>query len=229
MDALANMLLIGMLLSDLVLVSSSRLMHCVKVIAAQGLLVGLVPLAAALCGKGEMHMALAICGVNVAVKCVALPWLLARAVRQANVRREIEPFVGYPASILITSALVAFSFLLCAKLPLPGEPLSMMAAPVSLSMMGAGLFIIASRRKALTQVVGFLAFENGICVFAGGLLIEQGFIVELGILLDVFVLVFIMGIAMFHISREFDHIDSDRLTRLGDCQDEDAGEGAHKA
>ena len=160
MDIFANMLLVGLLLSDLLLVSSSRLMHCVKVIAAQGVMVGLIPLAAVLCGKGELSMALAICAVNVAIKGIALPWLLARAVRQANVRREVEPYVGYPASIVLTCALAALSFLLCSKLPLPGEPLSSLAAPVSFSMMGAGLFIISSRRKALTQGVGFLAFEN---------------------------------------------------------------------
>lgn len=229
MLTLANMLLVGMLLSDLVLVSSSRLMHCVKIIAAQGLLVGLLPLVAALCGHGDLAMAFAMAGVNVAVKCAALPWLLAKALRQANVRKEVEPYVGYPASIVLTGTLSAFAFMLCSKLPLPGEPLSSLAAPVAFSMMGAGLFIIASRKKALTQVIGFLAFENGICVFGAGLLIEQGFIVELGILLDVLVLVFVMGIALFHISREFDHIDADRLTKLGDCVADDVPEKGGEA
>ena len=224
METFANFLLVGMLLTDIVLMSSSRLMHCVKVIALQGLLVGLLPLAAALCEKGEMRTAFILAAINVAVKCVALPLLLSKALRQANIRREVEPFVGYPASILIASALAALSFLLCSRLPLPDEPLSTLAAPVSFSMIGAGLFMIASRRKAITQAIGFLAFENGICVFGAGLLIEQGFLVELGILLDVLALVFVMGIAVFHISKEFDHIDSDKLTRLGDCVAEDSEE-----
>jgi hydrogenase-4 component E len=84
-----------------------------------------------------------------------------------------------------------------------------------------GLFVIVARRKAITQVIGFLVFENGIAVFANGLMVHHGAIVELGILLDVFVLVFIMGIAVFKISREFQHIDADRLNSLRDRRDPD--------
>jgi hydrogenase-4 component E len=222
MDIALDMLLVGLLLSDLLLLASSRLIHCVKTMAFQGALVGLIPLVAAFMDEGGLSMPLAIASINVAVKGLALPWLLARAARQANVRKEVEPYVGYPASIVFGCALAAFSFLICSKLSLPDEPLSFLAAPVAFTMMGIGLFIIASRRKALTQVVGFLAFENGICVFGGGLLIEQGLIVELGILLDVLVLVFVMGIAVFQINREFDHADADRLNKLDDDVHEDA-------
>jgi len=82
--------------------------------------------------------------------------------------------------------------------------------------------VIVSRRKAITQAIGFLAFENGIYVFGNGLLIENGLVVELGILLDVMVLIFVMGIAVFQISRGFEHIDSDRMRQLGDW---DSGQG----
>ncbi len=68
----------------------------------------------------------------------------------------------------------------------------------------------------MTQAIGFLCFENGIYIFGSALLIEQSLVVELGILLDVLVLIFVMGIAVFQISRGFDHIDSDRMTQLGD-------------
>jgi hydrogenase-4 component E len=77
-----------------------------------------------------------------------------------------------------------------------------------------GLFLIITRKKALTQVLGYLVLENGIFVFGASLAQKQPLIVELGILLDVFVAVFVMGIAMFHINREFDHIDTDQLTTL---------------
>ena len=80
-----------------------------------------------------------------------------------------------------------------------------------------------SRRKALTQALGFLIFENGITAFGAGMMLEYGLLVELGILLDVFVLVFIMGIAVFRISREFQHIDSDRLNKLGDWSEDQGG------
>ena len=89
-------------------------------------------------------------------------------------------------------------------------------AAVALSTILIGLFLIISRRTALMQVVGYLVLENGIYIFGVALAQEEPFLVEMGILLDVFVAVFVMGIAIFHISREFDHIDVDQLTSLKD-------------
>jgi len=68
----------------------------------------------------------------------------------------------------------------------------------------------------VSQVLGFLVMENGIYVFGVGVVKEISLLVELGVLLDVFVAVFVMGITIFHISREFDHIDTDRLSTLKD-------------
>ncbi len=76
--------------------------------------------------------------------------------------------------------------------------------------------IIVSRRKAITQVIGYLALENGVYAFATAVALQMPALVELGILLDVFVGVFVMGIAIFHIGREFNHIDADRLASLTD-------------
>ena len=92
--------------------------------------------------------------------------------------------------------------------------------PVSFATVLSGLFIVMARRKALTQTIGFLTFENGIALFGTGLLLDTGLVVEFGILLDIFVLVFIMGIAVLQINHEFQHIDADRLNML----DEKGGE-----
>jgi hydrogenase-4 component E len=91
--------------------------------------------------------------------------------------------------------------------------------PLALSTILIGLFVVISRIKALSQVLGFLILENGIYAFGAALLLEQPLVVELGVLLDVFVAVFVMGIAIFHISREFDHIDTDALDQLADWTD----------
>ena len=80
----------------------------------------------------------------------------------------------------------------------------------------SGLFMIVSRRKALTQVLGYLTMENGVYVFGASLAVREPLLVELGILLDVFVGVFVMGIVIYQINREFDHIDTDRLSVLKD-------------
>ena len=79
-----------------------------------------------------------------------------------------------------------------------------------------GLFLIVARRQALMQVVGYLALENGIFAFGAVVMKEAPLLVEMGILLDIFVAVFVMGIMVFHISREFDHTDTERLSELKD-------------
>ena len=136
--------------------------------------------------------------------------------RQANVRRELEPFIGYSASLFLILLAAGISFWFCARLDLVPDSVSRLSLPVAFTTMLTGLFIIIARKKAITQAIGFLIFENGITIFGTGMMLEYGLIVELGILLDVFVLVFVMGIALFQISREFQHIDSNRLNQLGD-------------
>jgi hydrogenase-4 component E len=79
-----------------------------------------------------------------------------------------------------------------------------------------GLMMIISRKNALTQVAGYLVMENGIYAFGVILAVEEPLLVEMGVLLDVFVAVFVMGITVYQISREFDHIDTDRLSELKD-------------
>ena len=79
-----------------------------------------------------------------------------------------------------------------------------------------GLFVIVSRTKALTQALGYLAMENGIYAFGMALALKEPVTVEMGILLDVFVAVFVMGIIIYHINREFDEISTDRLSVLKD-------------
>jgi len=70
--------------------------------------------------------------------------------------------------------------------------------------------------KAISQVIGYLILENGIYLFGAVFLGGQSLLVELAILLDIFVAVFVMGITIFHISRQFDHIDTQKLTELKD-------------
>ena len=206
------------LLSGLIFLTSSRLLHCIRIVAFQGILLGILPLA--ICNwdiLGENTNMLSVAIINIGVKGIALPWLLIKAMRKANVPRELEPMVGYSTSLLIGLVIVGAAFFFGSALPLPLETGCPLAVPAALSGMLFGLFIVIARRKALTQVIGFLLFENGITLFGTALMLEHGLLVELGVLLDVFVLVFIMGIAVFQISREFSHMDADKLNHLGDA------------
>ncbi len=212
MRAAAQIVLLLVVLSDLAILGTSRLSSCIRGLAAQGFLLGVLPVLIA--PQLSVH-AVSLAVGTVIVKAVVLPWFLAWAIREAAVRREIEPIVGFIASQLLGAIAVALAFAIASRLPLPGiqQPL---LVPVSLATLIIGFIVLTTRRKALVQVVGYLILENGIYLFGLTQTESMPFLIELGVLLDVFVGVFIMGIVVFHINREFDSLDSTRLKELSD-------------
>lgn len=214
MTGLADTLLVLVVLTNLLLLGTSRLGACVRVVAVQGVLLALLALAAP--GTGPTFRALLLAGGGMLVKGAVFPWLLARSLRGVGVRREAEPFVGYIPSTLAGVVALGVSLWVSSRLPLPDEAESSLAVPVALFTFLTGFFLIVGRRQAVSQVLGYLVLENGIYGFGVALVQETPMLVELGILLDAFVAVFVMGITIFHISREFDHIDIDRLSALKD-------------
>ena len=209
-----NVILVLVTLTNLKLLGSSRLGASIRVVAAQGVALGLLPI---LAHTNELSLRFAALAIGtVALKGVVFPWFLFRAVREAEVVREVEPYVGYVASLLAGVLGLAAAFGLCTRLPLPETIASPWLAPVAIFSIFAGLFLIVSRKRAVSQVLGFLVLENGVYTFGVGLAAQTSLLVEAGVLLDVFVAVFVMGITIFHINREFDHIDTDRLSTLKD-------------
>jgi hydrogenase-4 component E len=218
MTSVIQPILIFVVLTNLAVLGSSRRRSCINLVAAQGILLGVLPLA--LPEEGHALSAIVLSLASIILKGVVFPRLLLRAERTAGVKRELQPMIGYSASILLGIMFLAFSLWLGSRLALPA-PLrdsvgSQLAVPVSVFSILIGLLLIISRNKALTQVLGYLVLENGIYIFGVTLVRDQPWLVETGILLDVFVAVFVMGIAIFHISREFDHMDVDQLTVLKD-------------
>lgn len=214
MQAGLDAIMIIVVLTSLNMLGSSRVRHCIKLLAIQGIALGLLPLFEG--GDIPGLSAALFVAVGIALRGIAFPWLLSRAQKRANVRREVEPYVGYGSSLIFGALALLLSAWLSSRLPLPVQPISALALPVSLFTGLVGLFLTISRRKAINQALGYLVLENGIFAFGVMLVHGQPMLVELGILLDVFGALFVMGIAMFHISREFDHIDADRLAVLKD-------------
>lgn len=214
MSSWIDSIMVSIVLMNLLLVASSRLSACIRIVAFQGIVVAFLPFVINThpLSTGTLLFILA----TITLKGFIFPWLLFRALQAANVRREIEPFVGYPISMLFCIFTFMISMWLGNRLPMPRAVFSTLVVPVSFATILCGFFIIISRAKALTQVLGYLVIENGIYVFGMALLLEQPVLVELAILLDIFVAVFVMGIAIFHISREFDHIDTQYLSQLKD-------------
>jgi hydrogenase-4 component E len=207
-------LIVLLILTNLRLVASSHIAACIYVVALQGLVLGLLPL---LVGTDPLTLrACMLSGLTMALKGIIFPWLLLRALRAVHVRREMEPLVGYTTSLLVGAVLLALAMWFGRRLPLPVSEASPFMVPLALFTIMIGLFAIVSRRTALTQVLGYLVMENGIYAFGLTFAREEPLLVELGTLLDIFMAVFVMGITIFHISREFDHIDTDRLSLLKD-------------
>lgn len=212
MERLADLLLLLVLLFGFLILGTTRLTTCIRAVAVQGGLLGLLPLV--LRPQWSVHTVGLAVG-TILVKAIVLPWFLIWAIREAAVRREVEPRVGYVASLVLGILAVAVAGAVAVRLPVPGEH-PVLLVTTSLACVIMGLQVLATRAKALIQVVGYLMLENGIYVFGLTSLDRVPFLVEVGVLLDVFVGVFIMGIVVFHINREFDSLDSARLTELRD-------------
>lgn len=210
---LVDALMVLLVLLNLVMVGSSRLGACVRAVATQGVVLGLLPVLLFREHALTVRIVL-VSALGVSLRGVIFPWLLMRALRLAGVHREVEPFVGYPVSILCGILAVAAGFWMTGRMHLPDSVSHTLMAPVSLSTILVGLFIIVSRKLALNQVLGYLVLENGIFVLGIALVEEVHLLVELGVLLDAFVAVFVMSIATYRISREFDHMEVHQLDSL---------------
>ena len=217
MSEYADALLLVVLATDLFILATSSLVTCVRTTAVQGVALGLLPLV--LWGWSadldSIHVILITIG-TIAIKAGLVPTLLSRTIKKTDILREVEPFVSLHVSVLLGAVLVGLAFGLSRALVLPREAPSALLVPVSLSTILLGFLVVVSRRKAITQVVGYLMLENGVFVFGQSVVRDIPFVVELGLLLDVLVGVFVFGITIHHIRREFDSIYMAALTTLRD-------------
>lgn len=211
MRAAVDPLLVLVLLVNFFLLGTSRLKAAVSGSALQGVLLGALVLA--------VHEQLGVQPLLIAtgaalIKGLVIPSLLLRALRDAAIRREVEPLVGYVPSLLLGAAATGAAIVFAGTLPLaPGDAASLLV-PASLATVLTGFILLVTRRKAITQVVGYLVLENGIFLMGLTLVEAVPFLVEVGVLLDVFVGVFVMGIIINHIHREFSSLDTARLSSL---------------
>jgi hydrogenase-4 component E len=209
MRSIAELTLFLIVLTDFTVLGISRLSACIRVIAFQGLLLAVLP---NVLHPISAHTIVLAFGTAV-VKAGVLPWFLRWAIREAAVRREVEPRVGYLASLFLGVCAVAVAFAIANLLPVDSSQADLLL-PVALTTVIIGLTVLITRSKALMQVVGYLMLENGIYLFGLTQAERVPFLVEAGVLLDVLVGVFIMGIVVFHINREFDSLSSTRLMEL---------------
>jgi hydrogenase-4 component E len=218
---LLETLLVMVVLANLALLGSRRLGLFIRMVGVQGAVVSLAFWAQPHAGSEVRWAPLVLTVVGVVLKGFVFPHWLLRAVKEMGVRREVEPYVGYTASLFLGILAWGMSVWLGGRLPLPIEishPGQDLLVPVGLFTIFVGLFLLMARRNAITQVLGYLVMENGIYLFGSVIEGAQPLVVELGILLDVFVAVFVMVITMFQINREIAdiHLDTAALAHLKD-------------
>jgi hydrogenase-4 component E len=210
MTELSNFCLLLVILVNFFALGSSRLTACIHAVALQGAVLALLPLAT----HGLSGHALLLAGGALTLKGVLIPWLLLRAIREVRIRREMEPLIGFVPTLLLGALATAGAFIFADLLPLIEAHQGGLFIPTSLATLFTGFLLLISRRKAITQVVGYLILENGIFIF--GILLAEAMplMVEAGVLLDLLVAVFVMGIVLDQINREFSTLDTEQLSAL---------------
>lgn len=211
MTELLNAILVIVLMLNLLALGTSRILSVIRTVAAQGALLGAVPL---LAHEHITFPAILAAAGAIVLKGIVIPAFMLRALREAQIKREVEPLIGLLPSIILGALGTAFALLFAGRLPLAEAHAGALLVPASIATVLTGFLLLTTRYKAITQVVGYLVLDNGIFIF-GMLLIEaMPYIVEMGVLLDLFVGVFVISIILNHINRAFSSLDTRRLSAL---------------
>jgi len=210
MFGLSNFCLLLVILLNFFCLGSSRLGACIKAVALQGALLALLPITA----HGWSGHAMMLSLTALVLKGVFIPWLLLRAIREVRIRREVEPLIGFVPTMILGALVTAGSFIFADSLPLVEAHRHTLFIPTALSTLFTGFLLLMTRRKAITQVLGYLVLENGIFIFGVLLSAAMPLMVEAGVLLDLLVAVFVMGIVMNQINREFSTLNTEHLSAL---------------
>lgn len=210
MNTFADQLLVLVFLLNFMVLGTSRINIAIRVVAVQGVALGLIP---SILHDFSWHLFMISAGM-ITAKGVIIPLLLTRAVRSIGIKREEEPYLGYVPTMLIGAVATALAFIFAEQLPLAAQHKELLFVPAAIATLLTGCLLLITRKKAISQVTGYLILENGIFVF--GLLLADSMpvMVEAGALLDLLVGIFVMGIIINQISQEFSSIDTSRLNSL---------------
>ena len=205
-------LLIGLAMGlNLLALGSSRLPTLIRAMSAQGVILGAMPVL--MDHEPDWRVAL-VALATIAGKGLVIPGLLRRAMRTVQIDRELEPLIGFVPSMLLGAGGAIAALALTHLLPLLPEHAGSLLVPGALATVLTGFILLIGRTKAISQVCGYLILENGIYLFGLLLIKAMPLLVEAGVLLDLTVGVFIIGIIVDRIQRAFDSLDTRKLTTL---------------
>jgi hydrogenase-4 component E len=152
--------------------------------------------------------------LTIALKAALIPWFLLRVIDRVGIRREIEPYVNVPASLLLCLALTVVGYRVSLGMAGASAGVPHQVVGVALSMVLIGLFLMVTRRKAITQILALLTVENAVFLVAVGATVGMPLVVELGISFDVLLAVLVLGVLVNRIVDRFESMDTSRLSKL---------------
>jgi len=196
------------------MLTQRRILSMINLFAWQGFLLTLST--AIVAYSTNQHHLYYSAGLTLVLKVLLLPWLLHRLMRKLNVRWDVETLINIPTTMLVGIALVIFAFNLAAPISQLAEGITRGLIGIALAGVLLSLLMMLTRRKAVTQVVAFLALENSLFFAATSATHGMPLVVEFGIALDVLVASFIFGIFFFQIRETFDSLDISNMERLKD-------------
>ena len=164
---------------------------------------------------GQDHLYVSA-GLTLALKVIVIPWILHRVINRLNVRWDIEMLINVPTTLLAGILLVIFAFNLAQPIAALSASIAKGTLGIALACVLLSLMMMITRSKAVPQVIGFLALENGLFFAATAATTGMPMVVELGIALDVLVGIFILGVFLFQIRQQFDSLDIRHLEKLKD-------------
>jgi hydrogenase-4 component E len=199
------------LLSILFSFGSSRLPGLIKVLAFQGVVVSIVPLVV---GHDLNTGGILFTLVTLIIRGIVIPLCIYLAIKRVAIRREVEPIVGYNASLFTGLVLIVAAVVVSHRFNAPSIGASVLLLPTAIALLVAGMFLLMARRNAIAMVLGYIMMENGIYLVGTTFSVRALHIVEFGILLDVLAGVMIMAIILQNIKQTFDDVDTALLRTL---------------
>jgi hydrogenase-4 component E len=202
----------GMLVSVFLMVGQKALFTTIRLYGAQSFLLGVVAVTIAV--SERRHDLFVTAALTIGLKAMLIPWFLMRMIDRIGIHREIEPFLNVPASLLVSLALTVIGYRVSSGFPIGTRGVSHHLIGVALSMLLIGLFLMVTRKKAITQILALLTVENAVFLVAVGVTSGMPLVVELGMSFDVMLAVLVLGILVQRIVDRFESMDVSRLSKL---------------
>ena len=209
---LINLFAAFLLLLAFAMLAQRRVLSLINLFAMQGFALA-VSTGIVAYGTHQTHLYWSA-GLTLVLKVILLPWLLHRLIRQLDVKWDVEGLINIPTTMLIGIVLVVFSFNLALPIAQFSHTVTRATLGIAMASVMLSFLMMITRRKAIPQVVGFLAMENGLFFAATSATYGMPMVVELGIALDVLVGMIILGVFFFQIREQFDSLDLKHMEKL---------------